>query len=75
MAAFLNASERATLAYVSNYIRKSPSDKPVDQIIADQLKKLHTKFGFNGDISFLEALRDQPTKTLVDAIIYMSDHA
>jgi hypothetical protein len=75
MAAFLTTAQRTILNWVVTYAEQSPIDKPADDKIAQELAKLHAKFGYTSEIAFREALRDRPFFTMVKAVQYLNAHA
>jgi hypothetical protein len=75
MAAFLTDAQKTILDWVVTYSEQSPIDKPADQKIVEELSKLHAKLGYDGDISFQEAMRDRPIHTLIKAIQYLNANA
>lgn len=76
MAAFLTTAERDRVQNAINYLTSTGGiAKPVDDVVANILSPNHAKFGFAGDIAFKEALRDDPVKALLNALIYLNAHA
>ena len=76
MAAFLTTAQRDIVQSAVDYIVNTGGIcKPVDDIVANILSRNHAIFGFNGDQAFREALRNDPVKALLDALIYLNSHA
>jgi len=61
--------------WVRDYLKNASTDKPVDEKAADELGRLHAKFGYNSEVKFREDMRDAPVTTLLAALVYLNDHA
>lgn len=65
---YLTTDEKASLQAVVDYLTGN-YEKPLDDVSANTISKLHVKFGYSSQIAYLEALRDAPYSTLLNSLL------
>lgn len=66
--ATLSTAQKSSLQAVVDYLTGN-FEKPLDDVSANTISKLHVEFGYSSQIAYLEALRDAPHSTLLKSLL------